>query len=303
MADDTRASADPLRVDPHPDAANPVLTGGDVTDRRHVTFVADPFVVPDDGYHLFFEVKRRDRWPAFGLRDTDARFDIGHATSPDGLAWRYEGVVLPAGQAEHTYPHVFEHDGDWLMVPSPAGRTPDELRVYRADPFPDTWELLHTALSGEVRIDPTPFRFEGTWYLVYQEAGTYDVCLRYADDLFGAWTEHPASPLFSPGGNDIAPGGRPLVDDEGVELSFRRGTPGIVESWRVTELSPESWSMHERDSSPVLSGTGEPGAWNGRNMHHVDAGVAVAEADAPVAVDGQDTDGVYRLGVYDSVAE
>jgi hypothetical protein len=296
----TDAALASLEVIPEPSLDDPVLTASDVSDRRHVSFVADPFVVRADGrYCLFFEIKRRNRWPAFGLRATEPRFDIGHATSTNGRDWTYEGVVLPAEEAEHTYPRVFEHDGQWLMVPSPAGRTPNEFRVYRADPFPDAWALRHTALSGEVRIDPTPFEYRNGWYVVYQETDTYDVCLQYADDLFAdEWHEHPASPLFSPGGNDIAPGGRPLVGEAGVDLFFRRGTPGIVEHWRVTDLSPDGLSMRERPTSPMVAGTGESGAWNGRNMHHVDAGLAVTDDTAPVAVDGQDADGDYRIGLY-----
>jgi len=308
---DPRLATPPLRVDRSSDAdRNPVLTAGDVDDVSHVSFVADPFVVRagsdesddtrDDGpYHCFFEVKRRDRHPLLGLRDTGARFDIGHATSPDGRDWSYEGVVLRAEQAEHTYPHVFHHDEDWWMVPSPAGSTPDELRVYRATDFPTDWELVDTALAGAVRIDPTPFEYDGTWFLVHQ-APDYTVRLRWSERLVGGdWEEHPASPLFAPGGNDIAPGGRPLVDATAgtVDLFFRRGDPGIVEAWRVVDPSREDWPMHELPTSPVVSGSGEPGAWDERNVHHVDAGLARATGSDLVLVDGQDTDRRYRLGV------
>lgn len=308
---DPRLATPPLRVDRSTDADwNPVLTAADVDDVAHISFVADPFVVRagsdesddtrDDGpYHCFFEVKRRDRRSLLGLCDTEARFDIGHATSPDGRDWTYEGVVLPAAQAEHTYPHVFHHDDDWWMVPSPAGSTPDELRVYRAADFPTDWELVETTLAGEVRIDPTPFEYDGTWFLVHQ-APDYSVRLRYSDRLVGGeWEEHPASPLFDPGANDVAPGGRPLVDASAgtVDLFFRRGDPGIVEGWRVVDPSRDEWSMHELPTSPVVVGSGELGAWDERNVHHIDAGLARATGSDLVLVDGQDADRRYRLGV------
>lgn len=86
-----------LAVEPRPGAANPVLTAGDVDD---VEFVADPFVVRSrTTYNLFFEIKSR-RTSLFGLRD-HPQFDIGHATTEDGLDWTYRGVVLPSSQAEH----------------------------------------------------------------------------------------------------------------------------------------------------------------------------------------------------------
>jgi len=302
---DPRLSAPALRVESRPRVENPVLTATDVDDVEDVHFVADPFVVRDgDRFHLFFEVKSDGPRRLFGLRGTGAQFDTAHATSHDGLDWNYEGVVLPDGQAGHTYPFVFRHDGDWLMTPSPAGSTPKEFRVYRADPFPGEWTLVDRALTGEVRIDPTPFRFEGRWYLLYQEAGSYDVVLRHADSLVGGtWEEHPASPLFSPGGNDIAQGGRPFVREGCVDVFFRRGTPGIVESWRLVDLSPDSLEAHELPTSPVVSGTGEAGAWNGRNMHHVDAGPAANSGNDLVLVDGQDDERDYRIGVYRTAGE
>jgi hypothetical protein len=124
--------------------------------------------------------------------------------------------------------------------------------------------------------------------------------LRHSDRLVGGeWHEHPASPLFDPGANDIAPGGRPLVDAAAgtVDLFFRRGDPGIVESWRVVAPSREDWSMHELPTSSVVAGSGERGAWDERNVHHVDAGLARATGSDLVLVDGQDADRRYRLGV------
>jgi hypothetical protein len=55
--------------------------------------------------------------------------------------------------------------------------------------------------------------------------------------------------------------------------------------------------MHELPTSPVVSGSGEQGAWDERNVHHVDAGLARATGSDLVLVDGQDADRRYRLGV------
>lgn len=182
------------------------------------------------------------------------------------------------------------------MMPSPAGTTPDEFRVYRARSFPGDWELAESTLSGELRIDPTQFRYDGTWYLLYQQAGSFDVRLRWANSLVdGTWRDHPASPLFEPGGNDIACGGRPVIHEDCVDVFFRRGTPGIVESWRLFDLSPESLSAVELPGSPLVSGT-DDGGWNGLNMHYIDAGEL--DAEGIVVVDGQDQAGDYRIGVY-----
>jgi hypothetical protein len=295
---DRPPGAPPPHVGPHPDVDNPVLTRADVTDVDHVRFVADPFVVREDGvYHAFFEVKSAARAGTFGLRTRGDQFDIARATSPDGRAWTYASVVLPATQAEHTYPFVFRHDDEWYMSPCPAGETPASFRLYRADPFPDEWRLVAETLVGEVRTDPTPFRWDDTWFLPYQATDGYEVKLRTASSLLAdEWAEHPASPLFDPGGNDVSLGGRPVVHDGGVDLFFRRGSPGIVEHWRVTAAAPDRWRMRELATSPVVAGAGGDG-WNGRNVHHVEFGPYVTGGDF-VVVDGQDVGGTYRIGVY-----
>ena len=285
------STASRVTADPDSVVENPILTGDDVDDIERVAFVADPFVVRTDGrYHLFFEIKSARQ----GRLGPDWQFDIGHATSTGGRDWTYEGVVLPAAQAEHTYPYVFRHEDAWYMTPSPAGTTPREFRVYRADPFPKKWRLVDRSLRGRVRIDPTPFRFRGTWYVPYQETGSFDVRLAIADSLVnGDWTHHPADPLFVPGGNDVAAGGRPVVSDESVDLFFRRGAPGVVEHWRLSTLTPTELIGYELPGSPIVEGVGGDG-WNGRNMHHVDTGTD----DDLIIVDGQDTERLYRIGVY-----
>jgi hypothetical protein len=289
----------PLHIGPHPAISNPVLTRGDVSDIEDVRFVADPFVVREGAvYHAFFEIKSHAESAVLGFVKGGEAFDIGHATSPDGREWTYRGVVLPAAQAEHTYPYVFQHHGDYYMSPCPAGDTPAAFRLYRADPFPTDWELVSESIVGDVRTDPTPFEWHGTWFLPYQASDSFEVRLRYADDLLAdEWVEHPASPLFDPGGNDVSLGGRPIVHEDGVDLFFRRGTPGIVEHWRVSEASTTTWSMRELPSSPVVAGVGGRG-WNGRNVHHVDFGPFVEAGADVVVVDGQDVIGEYRIGVY-----
>ena len=91
------AGRDPLSLAPHPDIGDrAVLSAADVTDTR-ARFVADPFLWRSaTGWHMFFEVYDEP------LR----RGVIAHATSGDGLAWKYDCVVLE--EPFHlSYPHVF----------------------------------------------------------------------------------------------------------------------------------------------------------------------------------------------------
>ncbi|GAH50708.1 unnamed protein product, partial [marine sediment metagenome] len=86
----------PFRLEPCPDASNPVLTAADVTDVR-ASFVADPFMILSGGvWHMFFEVMDAQR--RLGV--------IGLATSDDARRWTYQRVVL-AEPFHLSYPHVF----------------------------------------------------------------------------------------------------------------------------------------------------------------------------------------------------
>jgi len=73
---------------PHPESENPALTAAVAPDYKFVKYVADPFLVSADRYHLFFEI--------FYVNSPDppTTANIGHAVSDDGLDWEYTEVVL-----------------------------------------------------------------------------------------------------------------------------------------------------------------------------------------------------------------
>lgn len=281
-------------LEPHPDVANPVLTADDVADRSFARYVADPFVAVADGtYHLFFEV----------LYDADVSADIGHATSEDGLAWEYQGIVL--NDPYHlAYPYVFQWDGEWYMTPDKATYRFNgipEFRIYRGAPFPSTWELAERAVVNEHFGDPTPIPVDGTWYVwsIEQELvnGTR---LHYADSLRdGAWTEHPASPVATAARNR-RPAGRPVVTDDAVYLFVQdvaRTYGDKVRCFEVTTLTEQAYGHREIDASPAIEATRREG-WNGDGMHHVDAALAYGGETNAVLVDGKDRSGNWSIGLY-----
>lgn len=313
----TRALAEsPERVGlfPHPSVSNPVLSPDDVPGVL-ASYVADPFVVREgETFHMFFEIKDR-AGDAF----------IAHATSENGVDYVYDRVVIPPSQAQHSYPMVFRHRGAWYMTPSSVGELSGQFRIYRARNFPYDWELVDVPLTDRVRIDPTPFRFDGTWYLLFQESETFDVVLWYADALLGGeWQEHPASPIFSPRDDHPAyadrdlvdmpwgdprspgelpivenvPSGRPIVGRDHVDVFYRCTVEGTLHHYRITELSPERFDHYELPDSPVLSGTGRD-EWNGHMMHTVNPLFSRWQGRDVVLVDGLEPDEyVWHIGVY-----
>lgn len=167
----------------HPDALNPVMTA-DVTDAL-ATFVADPFLVREgEQCHLSFEIK-----------DRAGDVFLAHAMSDDGLDYEYNQVIIPPRVAQHTHPYGFRHDEEWFMTPSPGSKIRGQFRIYRAT----QWELVETPLTERVRVDPTPFQYNGHWCLIFQKTETYDILLYESETLLGGdWTEHPESPVFTP---------------------------------------------------------------------------------------------------------
>jgi hypothetical protein len=248
----------PDRLAPAAGIDNPVLSARDVTDVP-AEFVADPFMVWSGGqWHMFFEV----------LNSATRNGEIGHATSPDGLRWSYQGIVLR--EPFHlSYPHVFEWKGAFFMTPETLG--PGEVRLYRADPFPHRWSLVRWLLPLRA-ADPTVCRHDGLWWMfLCPRPNQHDTLELYvAPELGGHWTRHPRSPIVCDDGRRSRPAGRLLLRDGTItrfaqDCEPRYGTQ--VRAFEITRLTPEEYAEEERGIVLAPSGAG----WNGMRMHHVDA--------------------------------
>jgi len=246
------------RLAPAPGAENPVLSAREVTDVP-AEFVADPFMVHTGGlWHMFFEVLNRQ----------SRNGEIGHATSPDGLRWAYQGIVLR--EPFHlSYPHVFEWKGSFFMTPETLG--PGEIRLYRGDPFPHRWSQVRWLLR-ERAADPTLCHHGGLWWMFFcPRPNQHDALeLYFSTELGGPWRRHPRSPVVRGDERRARPAGRFLVQG-GVVTRFAQDCHprygSRVRAFDVHELTPDAWREEER--GVILEPTGA--GWNGQRMHHVDA--------------------------------
>lgn len=249
----------PFRLSPAPGVENPVLSARDVTDVP-AEFVADPFMVQSGGeWHMFFEVLNARR----------RNGEIGHATSPDGLRWTYGGIVL-AEPFHLSYPYVFEWQGSFFMIPESL--EPGEIRLYRADPFPQRWSLVRWMLRARA-ADPSVCRHGGLWWLFFcPRPNQHDTLeLYFAESLSGPWTRHPRSPVVQGDVHRARPGGRMLARNGTVtrfaqDCHPRYGTQ--VRAFEVSELTTRDYREEEHAASPILGPSGA--GWNGMRMHHVD---------------------------------
>ncbi|MGE0704610.1 MAG: hypothetical protein AB7F99_19080 [Vicinamibacterales bacterium] len=255
----------PVDLRPVPGVMNPVISARNVTDADAI-YVADPFMIEVSGrWHMFFEVLARDE-------SGSAVGQIGLATSEDARHWRYERIVLR--EPFHlSYPHVFVHRGVHYMIPETHQRS--SIRLYRADPFPATWEFERTLVEGQGLADSCPFFARNHWWM-FTTGGTpplYCDALRlfHADDLMGPWVEHPRSPvqagnrhLARPAGRVVVAGGRIVRFAQACEPFY--GTS--VSAMEITELTETTYRERPMAAAPILAGSGA--GWNAVGMHHVD---------------------------------
>ena len=243
-----------------PMPGNPVLTHQAVTDVT-AAFVADPFMVQEQGlWYMFFEVldARRDQ----GL--------IGLATSPDGLQWQYQRIVL-AEPFHLSYPYVFAWQGEYYMVPESyqAGA----IRLYRAQPFPTVWVYVTTLLRGPYLVDPSLVYSHDHWWLFTETSPTrqHDTLRLYlAKALSGPWHEHPCSPLIRGNGHQARPAGRVLVWQQRLIRYAQDCDPVYgqrVYAFDIT-VTPTTYAERVMDPQPLLAGSGA--GWNALGMHHLD---------------------------------
>ena len=141
------------------------------------------------------------------------------------------GPARPVLEEPHhlSYPLVFEHDGDFFMIPESAAR--GTIDLYRATSFPNRWVFVEHLMTGIEAYDATLLRERDRWWLFasvvkYKGAGSGELNLYSSDRLLGgAWRLHPASPLSSevstarPAGAIVRRNGRlyrPVQDGSGL---------------------------------------------------------------------------------------
>ncbi len=232
----------------------PVLAADHVTDLP-CAFVADPVLVDHgDGYALFYE--------AWNTRSGHG--DICVSTSRDGLTWIYGGRVLDEA-CSLSYPTVFRHDGSWFMIPET--RELGELRLYRAERFPDQWVLDRVLLDGAPYRDTNVIEHDGLWYLLTTADYGTNLLIFHADDPRGPWHPHARNPVVTDDGDHARGGGSVVVHDGELRRFAQDVTPyygNRVRALDIAALSPTEYVQTPADGEPALVGHD---AWNVRGMH------------------------------------
>ena len=255
------AGSAPLDLSPAPGVVNPVISAKDVTDAR-ASFVADPFMLQRGGvWHMFFEL----------LNTASNRGEIGLATSADGLAWRYQQVVLR--EPFHlSYPLVFEWENECYMIPETGQAY--AVRLYRATAFPTQWEFVQNLVEGYF-LDATVFFKDSLWWMFVTDTPRNDALrLFYASALTGAWQPHPMNPIVQHDGRIARPGGRVITAD-GKTIRYAQDDDGAygnrLRAFEIVTLSTTDYAEQELPLGAGMSSPASGEGWNGQGMHHIDA--------------------------------
>lgn len=197
----------------------PELPGG--------SYIADPMALPDQADGLVL------------AEEFDAKRGRGHICALSLNNPEIRTVVMETG-AHLSYPFLFRQDGEIYCIPESSELR--EVRLYKAEHFPQQWKLVRRILEIP-GVDCSVFRFGGLWWLL---GGNHDdqdhtkLFGWYSTSIDGPWTEHPLNPLKTDVGN-ARPAGSPFWHDEKLyrpaqDCSKTYG--GAVVINRVDELSP-----------------------------------------------------------------
>lgn len=246
----------PWTLTERPEVPNPILTALDIDDAP-AAFVADPFAVRMDGeWHLFFEFLNR----------RSGKGEIGHASSPDLVRWSYRGTVL-AEPFHLSYPAIYASEGEVWMVPETWEA--QQVRLYRADPFPSRWVLETVLLDGVAGTDPTVHRLaDGDFSMLLCSAENEvhnETLLRFdAPSLRGPWTRSRDSPLVRGDPSQARPGGHCFDFEEVTYRLAQDCSTRYGERLRSFPLEPSGGE----EGRLVLGQDGD--GWRSKGGHHAD---------------------------------
>ncbi len=155
-------------------------------------FWADPFVVERAReQYVFFEELIYAR-------------GIGHLAcvrlNADGS--HSEPVTILEKPYHLSYPFVFQHQGNYYMIPETAGN--HTVEVYRCEDFPHRWVFEKNLMTGVEAYDATLMEYEGRWWLFASMrhdqrcSPSEALYLFHADDpLSTQWQAHPQNPVVA----------------------------------------------------------------------------------------------------------
>lgn len=199
-------------------------------------FWADPFLLQHQGEtYLFFEELIYER-------------GIGHLACMRIYEDGTHSEPLPILERPYhlSYPFIFQHQGEYYMIPETAEN--HSIELYRCEEFPHKWIFEKNLMIGVEAYDSTLVEHEGHWWLfasMRQHQNTLPnegLYLFYADSpLSEEWQPHVQNPVVAsasharPAGRIYAENGELFRPSQNCAGSYGRG----LHINRILQLDPQ----------------------------------------------------------------
>lgn len=192
-------------------------------------FLADPFVIFQDGAHFCF------------VEDYDYARGRGKISVLCLREGGYDDLGCALEEDFHlSYPYLFEADGALYMCPETheAG----EIRLYKSVDFPNNWELHKVIMRDVSAADTSIFKHDGKWWMLTNidtaEIGDHDSELHvFHADAFDSenWIPHPRNPVVFD--SRRARNGGFIAEDGGLFRVFQvQGFDAYGQSMGITRI-------------------------------------------------------------------
>jgi len=155
-------------------------------------FWTDPHICfKDDTYYIFIE-------------ECIYKQNKGHISVIEmQQSGKYSDPVLVLDEPFHlSYPHVFDHNGTFYMIPETSQA--NSINLYQCTDFPTTWKHQATLMDSVNAVDSTILFHKNKWWLftnISEPKGTFnynELFLFYSDNLMSNnWHSHPMNPVLS----------------------------------------------------------------------------------------------------------
>lgn len=197
-----------------------LIEGADTRDDEGGYFAADPFIansLDGDEIEILFE----------RYRYRTGKGHIASVTHKPGEGFSPASDVLTTS-GHLSYPFVYEWAGERMMIPESL--EDGELKVYPLAEKSQPTEASSTL--GVAALDPTILHRDGRYWMFYcGDDRNTELCIRFASQIEGPWTEHPANPVKIDVRNSRPAGGILAMGDELIrpaQICVPRYGQGVV---------------------------------------------------------------------------
>ena len=204
-------------------------------------FWADPHIIHhNDMYYIYIEEYLYET--AIGRISVITMDSEGNYSEPE--------VVLE--KPYHlSYPYVFEHEGEYYMIPeSYENKT---IQLYKCTEFPLKWEFQLNLKENIQAVDATLHRHDNKWWMFanvveHEGASTWDELFLYSSDnlLSTEWAPHPQNPIVSDC-KSARPAGSLFMQDGALYRPSQNCSQRYGYGFNISEVKTLTETSYEED--------------------------------------------------------